>query len=73
MRKDPPFDMEYVTSTWLLELAERGGARIFNKPQAIRDHSEKLAIGEFAAVRRADAGDARRRPVCAPSMKNTAT
>jgi glutathione synthase len=47
MRKDPPFDMEYVTSTWLLELAERHGARIFNKPQAIRDHSEKLAIGEF--------------------------
>jgi len=47
MRKDPPFDMEYVTSTWLLEVAERGGARIFNKPQAIRDHSEKLAIGEF--------------------------
>jgi glutathione synthase len=47
MRKDPPFDMEYVTSTWLLELAQRAGARIFNKPQAIRDHSEKLAIGEF--------------------------
>jgi glutathione synthase len=47
MRKDPPFDMEYVTSTWLLEMAERGGARIFNKPQSIRDHSEKLAIGEF--------------------------
>jgi glutathione synthase len=48
MRKDPPFDMEYVTSTWLLELAERAGAHVFNKPQAIRDHSEKLAIGEFA-------------------------
>jgi glutathione synthase len=47
MRKDPPFDMEYVTSTWLLELAERAGARVINKPQAIRDHSEKLAIGEF--------------------------
>ncbi|MGI4984253.1 MAG: glutathione synthase [Janthinobacterium lividum] len=47
MRQDPPFDMEYVTSTWLLELAERAGARVFNKPQAIRDHSEKLAIGEF--------------------------
>ncbi|MEA3120992.1 MAG: glutathione synthase [Paraburkholderia sp.] len=47
MRKDPPFDMEYVTSTWLLELAQRAGARIFNKPQTIRDHSEKLAIGEF--------------------------
>ncbi|RKP49253.1 glutathione synthase [Trinickia fusca] len=48
MRKDPPFDMEYVTSTWLLELAQRAGARVFNKPQTIRDHSEKLAIGEFA-------------------------
>lgn len=47
MRKDPPFDMEYVNSTWLLELAEREGARVFNKPRAIRDHSEKLAIGEF--------------------------
>lgn len=47
MRKDPPFDMEYVTSTWLLEIAERQGARIFNKPQAIRDHSEKLAIAQF--------------------------
>jgi len=48
MRKDPPFDMEYVTSTWLLEMAERAGAKVFNRPQAIRDHSEKLAIGEFA-------------------------
>ncbi|CAN7517360.1 glutathione synthase [Trinickia sp. LjRoot230] len=47
MRKDPPFDMEYVTSTWLLELAQRTGACVFNKPQTIRDHSEKLAIGEF--------------------------
>jgi len=47
MRKDPPFDMEYVTSTWLLELAEKQGARVFNKPQAIRDHSEKLAIAQF--------------------------
>ncbi|UDG83329.1 glutathione synthase [Candidatus Vallotia lariciata] len=47
MRKDPPFDMEYVTSTWLLEIAERQGARIFNKPRAIRDHSEKISISEF--------------------------
>ncbi len=47
LRKDPPFDMEYVTSTWLLEVAERDGARVFNKPRAIRDHSEKLAISEF--------------------------
>jgi glutathione synthase len=48
MRKDPPFDMEYVTATWLLEIAERAGARVFNKPRAIRDHSEKLAIAEFS-------------------------
>lgn len=47
MRKDPPFNMEYVTSTWLLELAESHGAKVFNKPRAIRDHSEKLAIGQF--------------------------
>ena len=47
MRKDPPFDMEYVTSTWLLELAGREGARVFNDPRALRDHSEKLAIAEF--------------------------
>ena len=48
MRKDPPFDMEYVTTTWLLQRAEAEGARIFNRPQALRDHSEKLAIAEFA-------------------------
>lgn len=48
MRKDPPFDMEYVYSTYLLELAERQGARVFNAGRAIRDHSEKLAIAQFA-------------------------
>ncbi len=47
MRQDPPFDMEYVVATWLLERAEAGGARVFNRPRAIRDHSEKLAIAEF--------------------------
>jgi glutathione synthase len=47
MRKDPPFDLEYVTSTWLLSAAERRGARVFNAPAAIRDHNEKLAIAEF--------------------------
>ena len=47
MRKDPPFDMEYVTATWLLEIAGREGARVFNDPRALRDHSEKLAIAEF--------------------------
>lgn len=47
MRKDPPFDSEYFYSTHLLEQAERDGARVFNKPAALRDHPEKLAIMEF--------------------------
>ncbi len=48
MRKDPPFDMEYVYSTYLLEAAEHEGARVFNRPRAIRDHNEKFAIARFA-------------------------
>ena len=48
MRKDPPFDSEYFYATHLLEQAEREGARVFNKPRALRDHPEKLAILEFA-------------------------
>ena len=47
MRKDPPFDMEYVYSTYLLEQAVREGARVFNDPRAIRDHNEKLSVAEF--------------------------
>ncbi len=47
MRKDPPFDLEYMTSTWLLSQAERDGARVFNKPAAVRDQNEKLGILEF--------------------------
>ena len=47
MRKDPPFDSEYFYATHLLEQAERDGARVFNKPRALRDHPEKLAILEF--------------------------
>ncbi len=47
MRKDPPFDMEYVYSTYLLELAEQQGARIINSPRSIRDHNEKLAITKY--------------------------
>lgn len=47
MRKDPPFDSEFFYATHLLEQAEREGARVFNKPAALRDHPEKLAIMEF--------------------------
>ena len=48
MRKDPPFDMEYVHSTYLLEAAEAQGARVFNRPRAIRDNNEKMAIVRYA-------------------------
>jgi glutathione synthase len=48
MRKDPPFDMEYVYSTYLLECAEREGARVYNRPRAVRDNNEKMAITRFA-------------------------
>jgi glutathione synthase len=47
MRKDPPFDSEYFYATHLLQQAEREGARVFNRPAALRDHPEKLAILEF--------------------------
>jgi glutathione synthase len=47
MRKDPPFDSEYFYATHLLGQAEREGARVFNSPQALREHPEKLAILEF--------------------------
>lgn len=47
MRKDPPFDMEYLYCTYLLELAETQGARVLNKPGALRNFNEKLAIVRF--------------------------
>ncbi|GAB4089280.1 glutathione synthase [Hydrogenophaga soli] len=48
MRKDPPFDAEFIYATHLLEQAEREGSRVFNKPSALRDHPEKLALMQFA-------------------------
>jgi len=47
MRKDPPFDTEYFYATHLLQQAQREGAKVFNRPSALRDHPEKLAILEF--------------------------
>ena len=47
MRTDPPFDVEYLNTTWLLSAAVRQGAKVFNDPAAVRDHSEKLSITEF--------------------------
>ncbi|MBU6369373.1 MAG: glutathione synthase, partial [Burkholderiales bacterium] len=48
MRKDPPFDNEYFYATHLLSQAEREGAQVFNRPQSLREHPEKLALMEFA-------------------------
>lgn len=46
-RKDPPFDMEYVYSTYMLELAEEKGTLIVNKPQSLRDANEKMFTAVF--------------------------
>ncbi len=48
MRKDPPFDMEYVYTTYLLERAEEAGTLVVNRPQALRDANEKLFTAWFS-------------------------
>ena len=48
MRKDPPVDSEFIYATQLLEVAERGGATVLNKPQSLRDFNEKLALARYA-------------------------
>ncbi len=47
MRKDPPFDNDYIYSTYFLEQAEQAGSLIVNKPQSLRDANEKLFITHF--------------------------
>jgi glutathione synthase len=47
MRKDPPFDNEFIYSTHLLEMAEKEGTLIVNKPQSLRDFNEKLFATQF--------------------------
>lgn len=47
MRKDPPFDMEYIYSTFLLEIAEAAGVLVVNKPQSLRDANEKMYTAWF--------------------------
>ncbi len=48
MRKDPPFDLEYIYTTYLLELAEQQGVLVVNKPQSLRDANEKMVTTWFA-------------------------
>ncbi|HAU93587.1 MAG TPA: glutathione synthase [Alteromonas sp.] len=47
MRKDPPFDSEFLYATHILDLAERAGALVVNKPQSLRDFNEKLFTAYF--------------------------
>ena len=47
MRKDPPFDMEYIYTTYILERAEQAGVRVVNRPQALRDANEKAYTAWF--------------------------
>jgi len=47
MRKDPPFNMDYVYSTYILDLAEKAGVTVVNRPQALRDANEKCFITQF--------------------------
>lgn len=47
MRKDPPFDSEFIYSTYILEAAEKRGTLVINKPQSLRDCNEKVFATEF--------------------------
>ena len=47
MRKDPPFDMDYIYATYMLELAEKAGTLVINRPQSLRDANEKFFINNF--------------------------
>ena len=47
MRRDPPFDMNYIYTTYMLELAEKAGTMVINRPQSLRDANEKFFINNF--------------------------
>lgn len=47
MRKDPPFDIEYITATYMLEVAEKAGCLVVNRPSSLRDWNEKFSILQF--------------------------
>jgi glutathione synthase len=47
MRKDPPFDLEYIYTTYILEHAERSGVLVVNRPQGLRDMNEKAYTSAF--------------------------
>jgi len=47
MRKDPPFDLDYVTATWILDLAQQAGCPVVNRPDSLRNANEKLFTAQF--------------------------
>lgn len=47
MRKDPPFDMEFIYTTYILEMAEQAGALVVNKAASLRDCNEKMFVAQF--------------------------
>ena len=50
MRQDPPFDMDYINNTYILEAATKSGVKVFNDPKALRDNNEKLAILHYPSL-----------------------
>ena len=50
MRQDPPFNMEYINNTYILESAAKLGVKVFNDPKALRDNNEKIAILDYPAL-----------------------
>ncbi len=50
MRQDPPFDMDYVNNTYILEAAKKFGVKVFNDPKTLRDNNEKLAILDYPSL-----------------------
>ena len=47
MRRDPPFDMDYIYATYMLEMAEKNNTLVINSPQSLRDANEKFFITNF--------------------------
>ena len=50
MRKDPPFNMEYIYCTYVLDLAQNSGTMVINQPSALRNYNEKVSITQFSSI-----------------------
>ncbi len=72
MRKDPPFDMEYIYTTYILELAERRGLLVVNKPSSLRDINEKAYTAWFQQCTAAEPRNTVAQTSCSVSWRSTA-